>query len=163
MCILRISSWHDYFPLCDVGIWSLICDVRRCRDFLLRIPGGTRQSLSTVILQLHSSVSRNDLECKHMNLVPVFTFNTPVDVDRINQILPLQSGGGTWGTALYTVRGVVSGSRDVDAWRVNVSVPTEIPRGSGDPSTDDPGACQHCGDSMLRQRCPAPRKTWPES
>ncbi len=32
-----------------------------------------------------------------------------------NHIL-LQSGGGTWGTALYTVRGVGSGSRDVDAW-----------------------------------------------
>jgi hypothetical protein len=31
-----------------------------------------------------------------------------------NHIL-LQSGGGTWGTTLYTVRGVVSGSRDVDA------------------------------------------------
>ena len=30
-----------------------------------------------------------------------------------------QSGGGTWGTALYTVRGVGSGSRDVDAWREN--------------------------------------------
>ena len=30
-----------------------------------------------------------------------------------------QSGGGTWGTALYTVRGVGSGSRDVDAWSVN--------------------------------------------
>jgi hypothetical protein len=27
-----------------------------------------------------------------------------------------QSGGGTWGTALYTVRGVGSGSRDVDVW-----------------------------------------------
>ncbi len=27
-----------------------------------------------------------------------------------------QSGGGTWGTALHTVRGVGSGSRDVDAW-----------------------------------------------
>jgi hypothetical protein len=26
----------------------------------------------------------------------------------------LQSGGGTWGTTLYTVRGVGSGSRDVD-------------------------------------------------
>jgi hypothetical protein len=26
----------------------------------------------------------------------------------------LQSGGGTWDTALYTVRGVGSGSRDVD-------------------------------------------------
>ncbi len=31
----------------------------------------------------------------------------------------LQSGGGTWGTALYTVRGVGSGSRDVDTWRAN--------------------------------------------
>ncbi len=31
-----------------------------------------------------------------------------------NHIL-LQSGGGIWGTALYTVRGVGSGSRDVDA------------------------------------------------
>ena len=30
-----------------------------------------------------------------------------------------QSGGGTWGTALYTVRGVGSGSRDVDAWRAD--------------------------------------------
>ena len=48
----------------------------------------------------------------------------------------LQSGGGTWGTVLYTVRGVGSGSRDVDAWCVNVFVR----RGSGDPSTDDPGA-----------------------
>ena len=28
----------------------------------------------------------------------------------------LQSGGGTQGTALHTVRGVGSGSRDVDAW-----------------------------------------------
>ena len=27
--------------------------------------------------------------------------------------------GGTWGTALYTVRGAGSGSRDVDAWRAN--------------------------------------------
>ena len=35
-----------------------------------------------------------------------------------NHIL-LRSGGGTWGTALYTVRGVGSGSRDVDAWRAN--------------------------------------------
>jgi hypothetical protein len=47
--------------------------------------------------------------------------------------------------ALYTVRGVGSGSRDVDAWRGNGSVR----RGSGAPNTDDPGACQHCGDSML--------------
>ena len=31
----------------------------------------------------------------------------------------LRSGGGTWGTALYTVRGVGFGSRDVDAWRAN--------------------------------------------
>jgi hypothetical protein len=61
-----------------------------------------------------------------------------------NHIL-LQSGGGTWGTALYTVRGVGSGSRDVDACRVNGSVR----RGSGTQSTDDPGAWQHCGDSML--------------
>ena len=30
-----------------------------------------------------------------------------------NHIL-LQSGGGTWDTDLYTVRGVGSGSRDVD-------------------------------------------------
>ena len=36
-----------------------------------------------------------------------------------NHIL-LQSGGGTWGTVLYTVRGVGSGSRDVDAWSANV-------------------------------------------
>ena len=35
-----------------------------------------------------------------------------------NHIL-LQSGGGTWGTALYTGGGVVSGSRDVDAWRAS--------------------------------------------
>ena len=41
------------------------------------------------------------------------------DVHLCNHIL-LQSGGGTWGTALYTVRGVGSGSRDVDAWRANV-------------------------------------------
>ena len=30
-----------------------------------------------------------------------------------------QSGGEAWGTALYTLRGVGSGSRDVDAWRAN--------------------------------------------
>jgi hypothetical protein len=29
------------------------------------------------------------------------------------------SGGGTWGTTLYTLRGVVSRGRDVDAWRAN--------------------------------------------
>jgi hypothetical protein len=33
--------------------------------------------------------------------------------------MPLQSGGGTWGTALYVVRGVGSESRDVDAWHTN--------------------------------------------
>ena len=33
--------------------------------------------------------------------------------------IPLRSGGGAWGTALYTVRGAGSGSRDVDAWRAN--------------------------------------------
>ena len=31
--------------------------------------------------------------------------------------IPMQSVGGTWDTALYTVRGVGFGSRDVDAWR----------------------------------------------
>jgi hypothetical protein len=36
----------------------------------------------------------------------------------------LQSGGGTWGTALYTVRGVGSGSRDVNAWRANDCTPS---------------------------------------
>ncbi len=66
-----------------------------------------------------------------------------------NHIL-LQSGGGTWGTALYTVRVVGSGSWDVDAWRANDSVL----RGSGSPSTDVPGAWQHCGDSMLRHIVP---------
>jgi hypothetical protein len=53
-----------------------------------------------------------------------------------NHIL-LQSGVGTCGTALYTVRGVGSGSWDVDTCHANVSVR----RGSGDPSTDGPGAC----------------------
>jgi hypothetical protein len=52
-----------------------------------------------------------------------------------NHIL-LQSGGGTWGTTLYTVRGVGSGSRDVDTCLGNVSVR----RGSGAPSADDPGS-----------------------
>jgi hypothetical protein len=32
-----------------------------------------------------------------------------------NHIL-LQNGDGTWVTVLYTVRGVGSGSRDVDTW-----------------------------------------------
>jgi hypothetical protein len=31
-----------------------------------------------------------------------------------NHIILLQGGGGTWVTTLYTVRGVGSGSRDVD-------------------------------------------------
>ena len=35
----------------------------------------------------------------------------------------LSSGGGTWGTTLYPVRGVGSGSRDVDAWRANGCTP----------------------------------------
>jgi hypothetical protein len=39
-------------------------------------------------------------------------------------------------TPLYTVRGVGSGSRDVDTWCANGSVR----RGSGATSTDDPGA-----------------------
>ena len=66
-----------------------------------------------------------------------------------NHIL-LQSGGGTWDTSLYTVRGVGSGSQDVDACLANGSVL----RGSGAPSTDVPGAWQHCGDSMLRHIVP---------
>ena len=37
--------------------------------------------------------------------------------------ISLQSGGGTWGTAPYTVRGVGSGSRDVD-WRANGCTPS---------------------------------------
>jgi hypothetical protein len=48
----------------------------------------------------------------------------------------LQSGGGTWGTALYIVKGVGSESRDVDSCHDTVSVR----RGSGAPSTDDPGS-----------------------
>jgi hypothetical protein len=35
----------------------------------------------------------------------------------------LSSGGGTWDTALYPVRGVGSGSRDVDVWRANGCTP----------------------------------------
>ena len=46
------------------------------------------------------------------------------------------SGGGTWGTALYTVRGVGSESRDVDTW-TQTSLYAED---RGPPSTDDPGA-----------------------
>ena len=48
----------------------------------------------------------------------------------------LQNGGGTWGTSLYTIRGMGSGSRDVDAWRANVSVRRE----SGAPSADGSGS-----------------------
>ncbi len=59
----------------------------------------------------------------------------------------LQGGGGTWVTVLYTVRGVGSGSRDVDAWRGNVFVR----RGSGDPSTDVLGACIHSGDCIISE------------
>ena len=59
-----------------------------------------------------------------------------------NHIL-LQSGGGTWGTVLYTVRGVGSGSRDVDTCRANGSVR----RGSGAPSTD---GLEHGGVSLGR-------------
>ncbi len=40
------------------------------------------------------------------------------NVHLCNHIL-LQRGGGTWGTALFTVRGVGCGSRDVDAWSVS--------------------------------------------
>ena len=61
-----------------------------------------------------------------------------------NHIL-LQSGGGTWGTALQPVRGVGSGSRDVDDWTQT----TLYVEDRGPPSTDDPGA------SPVRQR-PAP-------
>ncbi len=58
-----------------------------------------------------------------------------------------QSGGGTWDTSLYTVRGVGSGSRDVNAWCANGLY------------AEDRGLClvpmvlehwQHCGDSILR-------------
>ena len=52
-----------------------------------------------------------------------------------NHIL-LQSGGGTWGTALQPVRGVGSGSRDVDDW-TQTSLYAED---RGPPSTDGPGA-----------------------
>jgi hypothetical protein len=40
-----------------------------------------------------------------------------------NHMFP-QSGGGTWGTSLYTVRGVGSGSRDVDVWHTNDCTPS---------------------------------------
>jgi hypothetical protein len=48
----------------------------------------------------------------------------------------LPSGGGTWVTVLHTVRGVGSGSRDVDAW-TQTSLYAED---RGPPSIDDPGA-----------------------
>jgi hypothetical protein len=44
-----------------------------------------------------------------------------------------KSGGGTWGTCLYTVSGVGSG----------MTHKRSVRRGSGAPSTDDPGAWQH--------------------
>ncbi len=43
---------------------------------------------------------------------------------------------GTWGTALQPVRGVGSGSRDVDAWTQTFLYAED----RGPPSTDDPGA-----------------------
>ncbi len=49
----------------------------------------------------------------------------------------LKVGVGTWGTALCTVRGVGSGSRDVDVCHSNGSAR----QGSGAPGTDGPGAC----------------------
>ena len=54
-----------------------------------------------------------------------------------------KSGGGTWDTTLYTVRGVSSGSRDDDVWSANGSVR----RGSGAPSTD---GLEHGGVSLGR-------------
>ncbi len=64
--------------------------------------------------------------------------------------LLLQSGGGTSGTVLYTVSGVGSESRDVDTWHDTVSVH----RGSGAPSTDDPGTWQNLvrPDPRVRKR-----------
>jgi hypothetical protein len=53
-----------------------------------------------------------------------------------NQPCYCQSGGGTEGTALCIVRGVGSGSRDVDTW-TQTSLYVEE---RGLPSTDDPGA-----------------------
>jgi hypothetical protein len=62
-----------------------------------------------------------------------------------NHIL-LQSGGGTWGTALHTVRRVGSGSRDVDAWTQT----TLYAEDRGPPSTDDPDAAKpHRGCSRV--------------
>ena len=50
--------------------------------------------------------------------------------------IPLQVVGGAWGTALQPVRGVGSGSRDVDDWTQT----TLYAEDRGPPSTDDPGA-----------------------
>jgi hypothetical protein len=57
--------------------------------------------------------------------------------------------GGTWDTTLHTVRGVGSGSRDVDTFHANVSVR----RGSGAPSTDDPGVRQKLGGLSFVTNC----------
>ncbi len=78
------------------------------------------------------------------------------DAHLCNHIILQQSGGGTWDTSLYTVRCVGSGSRDVDAWRANVSVR----RGSGS-KYDYPGSWQHCGDSMLWHTVPRLLRTDP--
>ena len=67
----------------------------------------------------------------------------------------LQSGGGTWDTALYTVRGVGSGSRDVDVCRANGSVL----RGSGDPSTDDPSSMGTLWGLNVVTHCPTSHRT----
>jgi hypothetical protein len=56
-----------------------------------------------------------------------------------NHIL-LQSGGGTWCKALHTVRGVGSGSRDVDAGRKPERKRSLYTEDRGPPSTDDPVA-----------------------
>ena len=50
--------------------------------------------------------------CCHTCLVRVRLY---VIYEHLCNHMLLRSGGGTWGTALYTVRGVGSGSRDVDA------------------------------------------------
>ena len=63
----------------------------------------------------------------------------------------LRSGGGTWGTALYTVKRCgfwESGCRRLARKRL-------VHRGSGALSTSGgPGAWQHCGDSMFRHIVP---------
>ncbi len=67
----------------------------------------------------------------------------------------LQSGGWTWDTTLYTVRGVGSGSRDVDVWLTNGSVR----RGSGAPSTDDPSSMTTLWGLNVVTHCPSPHRT----